>query len=106
MQPVDPDDKRPPYVKIAGSIRAAILTGELQPGSQLSSGEDLAVFFGVSRQTVTNAVRVLRDEGFVTSQTGSGVYVREQARLPGPGGRTTRWPARRRSCSRWATSRT
>ena len=42
------------------------------------------MFFGVSRLTVTNAVRALRDEGFVPSQTGSGVYVRDQASLPAP----------------------
>jgi len=86
MQPLDPSDPRAPYVKIAASIRAAILSGEFQPGAQLPTGDELAAFFGVSRQPVTNAVRVLRDEGYVTSQTGSGVYVREQASLPGPAG--------------------
>lgn len=49
MQPLDPDDKRQPNVQIAASIRAAILTGELPPGSQLPSGHELAKFFGVSR---------------------------------------------------------
>lgn len=85
MQPIDPADKRQPNVQIAASIRAAILTGELEPGSQLPSGNELANFFGVSRMTVTAAIRTLRDEGFVRSRTGSGVYVREQASLPAPG---------------------
>jgi putative hydrolase of HD superfamily len=85
MQPIDPADKRQPNVQIAASIRAAILTGELEPGSQLPSGNDLATFFGVSRMTVTAAIRTLRDEGFVRSRAGSGVYVREQASLPAPG---------------------
>src|ERR1700722_5441473 len=85
MQPIDPADKRQPNVQIAASIRAAILTGELEPGSQLPSGNELAAFFGVSRMTVTAAIRTLREEGFVRSRTGSGVYVREQASLPGPG---------------------
>src|SRR5258708_23017608 len=82
MQPIDPADKRQPNVQIAASIRAAILTGELEPGSQLPSGHELARFFGVSRMTVQTAVRTLRDEGFVRSRTGSGVYVRDQASLP------------------------
>ena len=85
MQPIDPADKRQPNVQIAASIRAAILTGELEPGSQLPAGHELAKFFGVSRMTVQTAIRTLRDEGFVRSLTGSGVYVRDQAGLPGPG---------------------
>ena len=82
MQPIDPADKRQPNVQIAASIRAAILTGELEPGSQLPAGHELAKFFGVSRMTVQTAMRTLREEGFVVSRTGSGVYVRDQASLP------------------------
>jgi 5'-deoxynucleotidase YfbR-like HD superfamily hydrolase len=85
MQPIDPADKRQPNVQIAASIRAAILTGELEPGSQLPTGHELARFFGVSRMTVQTAIRTLRDEGFVDSRTGSGVYVRDQVSLPVPG---------------------
>ena len=84
MQPIDPADKRQPNIQIAASIRAAILTGELEPGEQLPAGHELASFFGVSRMTVQTAIRTLRDEGFVRSLAGSGVYVREQASLPGP----------------------
>src|SRR5215472_9887999 len=84
MQPIDPADKRQPNVQIAASIRAAILTGELEPGAQLPAGHELAKFFGVSRMTVQTAIRTLREEGFVVSRTGSGVYVRDQASLPAP----------------------
>lgn len=86
MQPIDPEDKRQPNVQIAASIRAAILTGELEPGAQLPPGHELAAFFGVSRMTVQAAIRKLADEGFVRSQTGSGVYVRDQASQPVPEG--------------------
>jgi|SRR5215831_8210530 len=82
MQPIDPTDKRQPNVQIAASIRAAILTGELEPGSQIPTGHELAAFFGVSRMTVQTAIRRLRDEGFLHSRAGSGVYVRDQASLP------------------------
>jgi putative hydrolases of HD superfamily len=85
MQAIDPEDPRRPNVQIAASIRAAILSGELEPGAQLPSGEELAKFFGVTRVTVGNAIRTLREEGFVRSKTGSGVYVRDQASLPVPG---------------------
>jgi putative hydrolase of HD superfamily len=84
MQPIDPADKRQPNVQIAASIRAAILTGELEPGAQ--AGHELAEFFGVARATVDRAIRTLRDEGFVRSRAGSGVYVRDQANLPVPEG--------------------
>ncbi len=88
MQPFDPADKRPAHVKIAASVRAAILTGELSPGEQLPSSNELADFYGVSRMTVQNAIRTLREEGWVDSRVGSGVYVRDQARLPVPEGDT------------------
>lgn len=84
MQPIDPADKRPAHVQITASIRAAILTGELAPGAQLPSTHDLADRFGVARMTVQNAVRTLKEEGWVDSRVGSGVYVRDQARLPTP----------------------
>src|SRR5215467_3659102 len=86
MQPVDPGDKRPTYVKIAASIRAAILTGELPAGSKLETGKELARRFGASSMTVTAAIRLLRDEGYIRSHVGSGVYVTEEASLPVPAG--------------------
>jgi putative hydrolases of HD superfamily len=86
MQRIDPADKRQPNVQIAASIRAAILTGELEPGSQLPPGRELAETFGVSHVTVAAAIRTLREEGFVRSRIGSGVYVRDTASLPGPEG--------------------
>lgn len=82
MQPIDRADPRPPNVQIAASIRAAILTGELEPGTQLQSGQELARFFGVARQTIQTAINTLRAEGFVRGQAGSGVFVRNQVSLP------------------------
>ena len=84
MQPMDPADKRQPNVKVAASIRAAILSGELEPGQRLPSGPELAEFFGVANMTVQKAIRTLADEGFVRTKSGSGVYVRDQASLPTP----------------------
>jgi 5'-deoxynucleotidase YfbR-like HD superfamily hydrolase len=82
MQPIDRADPRPPNVQIAASIRADILTGELEPGTRLQSGQELARFFGVARQTVQTAIYTLRDEGFVRGHAGSGVFVRDQVSLP------------------------
>jgi 5'-deoxynucleotidase YfbR-like HD superfamily hydrolase len=85
MQPVDPDDPRKPNVKIAASIRAAILSGELEPGARLPSVAELSTFFVVAAGTIHAAIRTLRDEGFVRSKTGAGNYVRDQASIPVPG---------------------
>jgi 5'-deoxynucleotidase YfbR-like HD superfamily hydrolase len=87
MLPIDPNEDRPPFVKVANSIRAAILTGEFQPGDQLPAGHDLAKFFGVARMTVQQSIRILREEGFVVSQAGSGVFVRERPSTQANGSR-------------------
>lgn len=87
MQIIDPEDQRRPSVQIAASIRAAILNGELAPGSPLPSGPKLAKQLGASRGAVANAIRTLANEGFVRAVTGSGVYVRNQADLPVPSDR-------------------
>jgi putative hydrolases of HD superfamily len=88
MQPINPEDPRSPYIQIAASIRAAILSGELEPEAQLPTGDELAKFFGVTRATIGSAIRILREEGFVRSRAGGGVYVSRQASLPVPTGET------------------
>jgi DNA-binding transcriptional regulator YhcF (GntR family) len=79
---LDPDDPRPPYVQVANTLRAAILTKALSPGEQLPSGADLAARYSVSRQTVQNALKILRSEGLIVSRQGSGVFVRERTERP------------------------
>lgn len=84
MQPLDPQDTRRPAQRIAASVRAAILSGELAPGAQLPTGDELASFYGVAKATVSSAMRILRDEGYITSRAGRGTYVAEEATLPVP----------------------
>jgi DNA-binding transcriptional regulator YhcF (GntR family) len=79
---LDHDDPRPPYIQIANALRAAILTRNLAPGERLPSGADLAKNYGVSRMTVSQALRVLRAEDLVVSRQGSGVFVRERTKRP------------------------
>ncbi|WP_017583878.1 GntR family transcriptional regulator [Nocardiopsis valliformis] len=79
---LDPDDPRPPYVQVANSLRAAILTRKFEPGEKLPSGPQLAKTYGVARMTVQQAVRTLREEGLVVSRQGSGVFVRERTSRP------------------------
>ncbi|HET9656246.1 MAG TPA: GntR family transcriptional regulator, partial [Kineosporiaceae bacterium] len=46
------------------------------------SGPELATRYGVSRQTIQQALKPLRDEGLIVSQQGRGTYVRSRAERP------------------------
>src|SRR5690606_18123486 len=60
--------------RIAGSLRAAIIDGRLQPGTRLTE-TDLAQRMGVSRVPLREAFRVLEAEGIVTIQPPRGVVI-------------------------------
>lgn len=59
------------YQRIVEQVEAAILSGEIPVGSQLSSERDLMVQFGVSRPTVREALRVLQSMGLVEPKPGT-----------------------------------
>jgi 5'-deoxynucleotidase YfbR-like HD superfamily hydrolase len=86
MQPLDPQDPRRPGVKVAASIRAAILSGELEPGERLPGHKQLAESFGVAVTTVSTALRKLETEGLLTITPSGGTWVRDQAAMPVPEG--------------------
>jgi GntR family transcriptional regulator len=73
--PIRLDDPRPPYVQLADELRQAIRAGDLKPGERLPSTRELADQYGIAAMTVTNAVRVLREEGLVIAYQGRGVFV-------------------------------
>ena len=77
-----PDDPRPPSLQIANVLRAAILTRRIAPGERLPSQNDLTERYGVARETVKAALRVLRDERLVVTRQGSGAFVRSQTERP------------------------
>ncbi|MDN5859120.1 MAG: winged helix-turn-helix domain-containing protein [Pseudonocardia sp.] len=78
MEPLDPDDPRPPFQQVANVLRAAIRTRKFQPGEQLPSLKELSKGYGVSLMTVQKAIGVLRDEGLVISRQGKGSFVRQR----------------------------
>ncbi len=57
-------------------------TGAYQYGDKLPSENELAIRFGVSRQTVRQAVGVLESEGLVRRVRGSGTFVADPQKLP------------------------
>lgn len=79
---LDPDDERPPYLQVAAAVRAAILTRKIEPGDKLPSQKELAERYGVSRMTVQQALRILKDEALVVSRQGSGMFARERTEKP------------------------
>ena len=65
---------------VTGRLRHAIHMGAYLPGDKLPPERALAQQLGVSRMTVREALRTLRDEGYVASQRGSagGITVLDQ----------------------------
>lgn len=71
-------DWRPRYVQVAEQLRQDILSGALRPGALIPSEPELAAKFDLSRTSVRNALKQLRDWGLVRAEQGRGTYVREQ----------------------------
>lgn len=78
MEPLDPDDPRPPFQQVANALRAAIRTRKFQPGEQLPSLTEISKSYGVSLMTVQKSIGLLRDEGLVISRQGKGSFVRQR----------------------------
>ncbi|GAA1028734.1 GntR family transcriptional regulator [Virgisporangium ochraceum] len=79
---LNPDDPRPASQQIANLLRAAIVNRQLAPGDRLPSQGALAQRYGVARETVKSALRILRDEHRIVTRQGCGTYVRSQAERP------------------------
>lgn len=82
LDDLEPDDPRPASHQIANVLRAAILTRRLAPGERLPSQNDLAERYGVARETIKSALRILREERLIFTRQGSGAFVRSQTERP------------------------
>ena len=70
--------EEPLYRKVVGALRSEIQSGAFPVGGLLPTEAELRTRFGVSRHTVREALRQLRDEGLVTSRQGAGTSVVRQ----------------------------
>jgi GntR family transcriptional regulator len=70
---VKPDD--PLYLQVVRALRDEIVSGIHPVGSQLPTEEELCARFSVSRYTVREALRRLRDDNLVSSRQGAGTVV-------------------------------
>jgi len=66
----------PRYAQMVAALQQRIESGAYPPGSLLPSENQLIAEFGVSRTTVTRALHLLRQDGWIDSQQGRGTFVR------------------------------
>lgn len=65
--------------QIAGQVRRALSSGDIEPGDALPSAKQLAESLGVNMHTVLRAYAALREEGLIVVQRGRGARVRRDA---------------------------
>ena len=71
-------DDSPVYLRLRGTIAAAILRGDYAAGDQLPSVRALAAEHGANPLTVAKAYQSFQDDGYVEVRRGVGMFV-----LPG-----------------------
>ena len=76
---IDYEADSPVYEQIAALIRARIDAGEWAPRQRLPSVTHLEQEYGVARQTVIQALGVLRDRGLIYTVKNRGSFVRAGA---------------------------
>lgn len=68
-------NERTKYQELIEYITGLIESGALTPGDKLSSENELAHQFGISRQTVRTAIGILEEQGVLRRVKGSGTYL-------------------------------
>jgi DNA-binding GntR family transcriptional regulator len=72
---IDPEGEGPLYRRLVGALRSEIQSGVHPVGGLLPTEAELRARFGVSRHTVREALRQLKDEGLIASRQGAGSTV-------------------------------
>jgi GntR family transcriptional regulator len=70
-----PREAMPPYQRIAADIETKINSGELRSGEQVGPVPDLCESYGVGRNTVLRAFKILADKGLIVTNQGWGTFV-------------------------------
>jgi len=65
----------PMYRQIAEGLREQIESGGLEPGQQLRTELELREYYGASRNTVRDAIKLLTTLGLVETRAGQGTFV-------------------------------
>jgi DNA-binding GntR family transcriptional regulator len=72
---IDREGPVPPYRQIADDIRRQIEDGTIPPGRRIPSTVEMEQAYGVARDTLRKATKVLKDAGLIEAVTGMGLYV-------------------------------
>lgn len=72
---------KPRYVQIADELRARIESGAFSAKGKLPSERELSEEFDAARNTVRDALQVLRSEDLIESRRGSGAWLRTFQRI-------------------------
>ena len=66
----------PKYVQVREDLRRKIEKGILVPDDQVATEPELMKFYGVSRNTVINAMKDLVNDGLLVRTSGRGTFVK------------------------------
>ena len=69
-----PVENKRTFEEVSSKIKNLIFEGVLKPGDKLPSEAELAKQFGVGRQTIREAFRILELSGLLTVQKGFGGF--------------------------------
>ena len=69
------DSEMPLYTQLIGIIKRSITSGEVSVGALLPSEAELCAAYGISRNTVRQAIGALEEDGFVVRKRGKGTFV-------------------------------
>lgn len=73
--------QRYPSRRIAADLRERIRDGRLAPGAEMPSESELAAEYDTTGKTARTALRILRDEGLITTGQGRRAIVRPQGQV-------------------------
>lgn len=69
-------------MQMAAQLEEEIRNRTLPPGKKIPTEDELALQYGMSRNTVRQAVQMLVNQGFLVKIQGSGTFVAERAKSP------------------------
>lgn len=73
------DSEKPLYAQLIDILRQSIASGEAEAGELLPSEAELCKTYGVSRNTVRQAIGTLEEDGFLIRKRGKGTFVADAA---------------------------